>query len=86
MLDELNGDDNAHKKRAPLRVPVSNLFAGRRFHRRARFFQMRQVYRDMDRFIKIWIRLLVILRQIVQFFNGGLPSRFRRSLIRARRI
>ena len=57
-------------------MPVSNLFAGRRFHRRARFFQMRQVYRDMDRFIKIRIRLLVILRQIVQFFQRRLAFAF----------
>jgi hypothetical protein len=47
---------------------------------------MGQVERNMNRFIKIRIRLLVILRQIFQFFSSGLPSRFRRSLTRARRI
>jgi hypothetical protein len=49
-------------------VPVGDYFAGAVVPRFL-FFKMRQVERDMDRLIKIRIRLLVILRQIVQFLQ-----------------
>ncbi len=62
---------NGHLSGCPL---ATYLLAGGSTAGRA--FQMRQVYRDMDRFIKIWIRLLVILRQIVQFFQRRLAFAF----------
>jgi hypothetical protein len=45
------------------------LFTGRRLYRGPILFLMGQVERNMNRFIKIRIRLLVILRQIFQFFQ-----------------